>query len=82
MPDTSVAYAPQDLYLQSGLSIRENILFGTAYNEDRYLRTVKACALDRDLSSMKGGDLAKAGGLSGGQRAVSVFYSLNYSVCL
>jgi len=73
MPNVLIAYASQDIYLQSGLSIRENILFGTAYHVDKYKRAIKACALDQDLSSIQEGDLAKASGLSGGQRAVSVY---------
>lgn len=65
----TIAYAPQDAYLQANLSIRENILFGSLFNADRYHQTIQACALDRDLAMMTESDSTLASGLSGGQRA-------------
>uniref|UniRef100_A0A8C7QLI1 Uncharacterized protein n=1 Tax=Oncorhynchus mykiss TaxID=8022 RepID=A0A8C7QLI1_ONCMY len=57
----SVAYVPQD-----------NILFGKAYNEQKYRSCLEACALTPDLEVLPGGDLTEIGekgiNLSGGQR--------------
>ncbi|XP_060667308.1 ABC transporter C family member 13 isoform X2 [Ziziphus jujuba] len=68
----SIAYVPQVPWILSG-TIRDNILFGKNYDLERYSDTVKACALDVDISSMVGGDMAYIGekglNLSGGQRA-------------
>ena len=54
-------------------SIRENILFGTEYDEDRYNETIKICQLRRDLEILPGGDMTEIGekgiNLSGGQKA-------------
>ncbi|KAJ4834345.1 hypothetical protein Tsubulata_020552 [Turnera subulata] len=68
----SVAFVPQVPCILSG-TVRDNILFGKNYDSKRYLETVKACALDIDISHMAGGDMAhigeKGSNLSGGQRA-------------
>ncbi|XP_024633050.1 ABC transporter C family member 13 isoform X1 [Medicago truncatula] len=68
----SVAYVPQVPWVISG-TVRDNILFGKSYNPERYADTINACALDVDISSMVGGDMAYIGekgvNLSGGQRA-------------
>ena len=54
-------------------SIKDNILFGLEYNEDRYKETIKICQLRRDLEILPGGDLTEIGekgiNLSGGQKA-------------
>ncbi|OAQ99803.1 hypothetical protein LLEC1_00714 [Akanthomyces lecanii] len=67
-----VAYAPQTAWLQAG-TIRENILFYNAYDEERYRNVVDACCLDVDLAAMQHGDQTVIGdggfALSGGQRA-------------
>ena len=53
-------------------TIRENILFGLPYNEDKYLKTVKACELEMDLKVFPDGDMSRVGEhgatVSGGQR--------------
>ncbi|KAJ4718638.1 ABC transporter family protein [Melia azedarach] len=68
----SIAYVPQVPWILSG-TVRDNILFGKNYDLQRYSETLKACALDVDISLMVGGDLAYIGekgvNLSGGQRA-------------
>ena len=54
-------------------SIRDNILFGLPCIEKRYKETLKACALDKDLSILEDGDMTEIGEkgitLSGGQKA-------------
>ncbi|RPD53734.1 P-loop containing nucleoside triphosphate hydrolase protein [Lentinus tigrinus ALCF2SS1-7] len=67
-----VAYAAQESWIQSE-TIRENILFGSAYDEVRYNKVIKQCALERDLSLFDAGDQTEVGEkgitLSGGQKA-------------
>lgn len=66
-----IAYVPQTAWIQNA-SIRENILFGTPYDAQRYRRTLSACALLDDLRHMKEGDATlvgdKGASLSGGQK--------------
>ncbi|KAL4806202.1 integral peroxisomal membrane peroxin-domain-containing protein [Aspergillus unguis] len=67
-----MGYCAQMPWLQS-MSIRDNILFSSPYDEQRYKRVLDACALLPDLSNFKHGDLSFVGengiGLSGGQKA-------------
>ncbi|KAL2817293.1 hypothetical protein BDW59DRAFT_152765, partial [Aspergillus cavernicola] len=67
-----MGYCAQTPWLQS-MSIRDNILFSSPYDEQRYRRVLEACALLADLSNFKHGDLSFVGengiGLSGGQKA-------------
>ncbi|KAL8950390.1 MAG: hypothetical protein Q9222_003570 [Ikaeria aurantiellina] len=72
LPDDTVGYCAQTPWLQS-MSIRDNILFISPYEEARYKKVLKACALTQDLATFKHGDLTNIGengiGLSGGQKA-------------
>ncbi|KAJ5593900.1 uncharacterized protein N7459_000108 [Penicillium hispanicum] len=72
IPNEMIGYCAQTPWLQS-MSIRDNILFSAPYEEQRYKRTLEACALIPDLSQFKHGDLTFIGengiGLSGGQKA-------------
>ncbi|TVY34352.1 ATP-dependent bile acid permease, partial [Lachnellula occidentalis] len=67
-----VGYCAQTPWLQS-MSIRENILFSSPYEEARYKQVLDACALIPDMANFKHGDLSLVGengvGLSGGQKA-------------
>ncbi|GJJ10347.1 hypothetical protein Clacol_004573 [Clathrus columnatus] len=67
-----ISYAAQTPYLQHQ-SIRENILFGTPYDEERYEQILESCALKPDLKIFEDGDLTEVGSrgisLSGGQKA-------------
>ncbi|KAH0350782.1 ABC bile acid transporter, partial [Aureobasidium melanogenum] len=71
-PDAPIAYCAQTPWLQS-MSIRDNILFSSPYDDVRYKQTLEACALTADLANFKHGDLSNIGengiGLSGGQKA-------------
>ncbi|KAL9615409.1 MAG: hypothetical protein Q9167_000087 [Letrouitia subvulpina] len=71
-PNQVVGFCAQSPWLQS-MSIRENILFHTPYEESRYKQVLDACALIPDLAGFKDGDLSNLGdngvGLSGGQKA-------------
>lgn len=67
----SVAYVPQQAWIQN-ITLRDNILFGKPYNEQKYRSVLEACALTPDLEVLPGGDLTEIGekgiNLSGGQR--------------
>ena len=69
---TSLVYVPQTPWVFSG-TIRENILFGQPYNQNKYSRILEACSLAEDVGRFPNADLAVVGErgavLSGGQRA-------------
>jgi ABC-type multidrug transport system fused ATPase/permease subunit len=56
----SVAYAAQTPWLQQK-SIKDNILFGEEFNEQRYEATLDACALVPDLDILEDGDQTEIG---------------------
>ncbi|KAK5829384.1 P-loop containing nucleoside triphosphate hydrolase protein [Linnemannia elongata] len=68
----SMSYSAQSPWIFAG-SIRSNILFGAAFNQERYDKVIKACELTRDLKLFPKGDATLIGEkgvtLSGGQRA-------------
>ncbi|GAU91811.1 hypothetical protein RvY_03999-2 [Ramazzottius varieornatus] len=67
----TVAYVTQSAWIQN-MTLRDNILFGKAYDEERYLNVLEACALKRDLEILPDGDQTEIGekgvNLSGGQK--------------
>jgi len=67
----STAYSPQSAWCQNA-TIRENICFGSPFDEERFMRCVDACALGADLDSLPAGDATEVGErgvtLSGGQQ--------------
>ncbi|KAJ4137519.1 hypothetical protein NW768_003106 [Fusarium equiseti] len=67
----SVAYVGQTPWLESA-SLRDNILFGLPFIEERYNQTVEVCALKKDLQILTDGDKTELGAnginLSGGQK--------------
>ncbi|ORZ41439.1 hypothetical protein BCR44DRAFT_1457024 [Catenaria anguillulae PL171] len=71
MPTEGVALVSQQAWLMNA-TIRNNITFNLPYDEQRYLRTIHACALARDLEQLAGGDQTEVGErgilLSGGQK--------------
>ncbi|KAJ1033968.1 hypothetical protein NDA16_000176 [Ustilago loliicola] len=68
----SVAYCSQSPWLL-GTTLKENVLFGSPYDERRYRAVIKACALEPDLKILEYGDETEVGekgtSLSGGQKA-------------
>eukprot|EP00930_Biecheleria_cincta_P002638 TRINITY_DN103641_c0_g1_i1.p1 TRINITY_DN103641_c0_g1~~TRINITY_DN103641_c0_g1_i1.p1 ORF type:complete len:1660 (-),score=304.97 TRINITY_DN103641_c0_g1_i1:123-5102(-) len=66
------AYCPQVPHIAEG-TLRDNILFGQAFDEQRYREVIAAASLENDLKVLPGGDEAFIGArgisLSGGQRA-------------
>uniref|UniRef100_A0A4W5NVV0 ATP-binding cassette sub-family C member 5 n=1 Tax=Hucho hucho TaxID=62062 RepID=A0A4W5NVV0_9TELE len=65
------AYVAQQAWILND-SLRENILFGKEYDEDKYNAVVSACCLIPDLTELPYGDMTEIGergaNLSGGQR--------------
>ncbi|CAH0698828.1 unnamed protein product [Spodoptera exigua] len=68
----TISYASQDPWLFVG-SVRQNILFGQAFQKSRYMEVCRVCALEKDISLFPHGDKTVVGergvSLSGGQRA-------------
>lgn len=67
-----VSYVPQIPWIFSG-TVRENILFGLPFNEEKFQQIVNICGLTEDLAAFSNGDLTEIGqrgaSLSGGQKA-------------
>ncbi|KAL4647043.1 multidrug resistance-associated protein 5 isoform X1 [Arapaima gigas] len=65
------AYVAQQAWILNA-SLRDNILFGKEYEEDRYQMVLSACCLRPDMALLPNGDLTEIGergaNLSGGQR--------------
>lgn len=55
-----MAYVPQQAWIQNA-TLRDNILFGNAYNEQKYCSVLDACALTQDLEVLPGGDQTEIG---------------------
>ncbi|KAJ6874748.1 hypothetical protein NC652_034450 [Populus alba x Populus x berolinensis] len=66
-----IAYVSQTAWIQTG-SIKENILFGSEMDRQRYHDTLERCSLVKDLELLPYGDLTEIGergvNLSGGQK--------------
>lgn len=71
MRDGSCAYVSQEAWITNA-TLRENILFGTPFDQDRYDKTIYASSLAQDIDMMPGGDQTEIGekgvNLSGGQK--------------
>jgi len=71
-PSDGIGYVTQEPWLLEG-NIRDNILFGTAYQHSWYSRVVEACALKDDFEHLPQGDMTNVGDkgskMSGGQKA-------------
>lgn len=67
----SVAYCAQQAWLSNG-TIKNNILFASPWDKDRYHKVIDICALTRDLEILEAGDETLVGekgvALSGGQK--------------
>lgn len=68
----TISYAAQSPWLRHQ-SIKDNILFGSPYDEQRYNDVIECCALQADLNMLEDGDDTEIGArgvsLSGGQKA-------------
>ena len=70
--DGSVAYVGQQVWIRNA-TVKDNILFGSDFDQQRYERVIEACALEDDLKVLDSGDETEIGekgiNLSGGQKA-------------
>lgn len=66
-----IAYVARQPWLQNA-TLRDNILFGSEYQSQRYRNVLQACALQPDVDILPGRDLIRIGergiNLSGGQK--------------
>ncbi|KAJ6610803.1 hypothetical protein B0H10DRAFT_2059064 [Mycena sp. CBHHK59/15] len=69
---SGVAYAAQESWVLNE-TIRDNIIFDTPFDEERYKQVLYQCALEPDLALFQAGDKTEVGEkgltLSGGQKA-------------
>eukprot|EP00184_Porphyridium_aerugineum_P008362 CAMPEP_0184691344 /NCGR_PEP_ID=MMETSP0313-20130426/235_1 /TAXON_ID=2792 /ORGANISM="Porphyridium aerugineum, Strain SAG 1380-2" /LENGTH=1513 /DNA_ID=CAMNT_0027149041 /DNA_START=177 /DNA_END=4718 /DNA_ORIENTATION=+ len=67
----SVAYVPQTAWIFNG-TLKENVLFGYPYDDQRYAQALFVSCLEADLEVLPGGDMTAIGekgiNLSGGQK--------------
>src|SRR6056300_1444089 len=68
---SNVSYAAQTPFILSA-TVRENILFGSPFDRERYEKVLDACCLRPDLLQWPAGDLTEIGErgvtMSGGQK--------------
>lgn len=68
---SSAAYVAQTPWIENA-TIKDNLLFGLPFDESRYNKVLKACALTDDLAILDDGDMTEVGAqgitLSGGQK--------------
>ena len=58
--DGTVAYVPQEAWMMNA-TVRDNILMGKPFDEQLYIKTVKACQLMADLKQLKASDMTEIG---------------------
>ncbi len=67
----SISYAAQSSYVMN-MTLRDNVLFGSEYDAEKYKKVLFACALTDDLDQLPAGDMTQIGekgiNLSGGQK--------------
>ncbi|TFK93972.1 ABC protein [Polyporus arcularius HHB13444] len=78
-----VAYCSQTAWIQNA-TLRENVLFGQPFEEDRYWKAIEQASLLPDLQVLADGDLTEIGekgiNLSGGQKQrVNIARALYYN---
>ncbi|XP_015787127.1 canalicular multispecific organic anion transporter 2-like [Tetranychus urticae] len=66
-----IAYVPQTAWLRNA-TVRQNIVFGETFRQEKYNNVIEACALTPDMKILPGGDTTEIGergiNLSGGQK--------------
>ncbi|KAG2373418.1 hypothetical protein C9374_012157 [Naegleria lovaniensis] len=70
-PGCSYSYVSQESWIRNE-TIRDNIMFGEEYDEEKYVKVIHACNLETDFSQLMASDLTIIGekgiNLSGGQK--------------
>lgn len=66
----TIGYAAQVPFILNA-TLRDNVLFGSSYDKERYGRALVACCLEQDIQQFPGGDMCQIGErgvtLSGGE---------------
>jgi ABC-type transport system involved in cytochrome bd biosynthesis fused ATPase/permease subunit len=79
---SSIAFVAQIPWIENA-SIKDNILFGLPFDEQRYTKVIEVCALKKDLEMLADGENTEIGAnginLSGGQRWRVTFARALYS---
>ena len=77
----SIGYCPQSAWIQNA-TIRENVTFGQAFDEDRYWAAIKDSCLEHDLELLPHGDMTEVGekvsSISGGNHRNAELYDREY----
>jgi len=64
-----LSFVEQQAWIQN-MTLRDNVLFGSEFDKQKYVETMLACQLEPDLKEMAAGDLTEIGekgiNLSGG----------------
>ncbi|KAJ3222253.1 Multidrug resistance-associated protein 1 [Clydaea vesicula] len=67
----TLGYAPQQPWVQNA-SLKNNIIFHSTYEKDRYVSAIRVCSLEADIRGFEDGDQTELGemgiNLSGGQK--------------
>jgi ABC-type multidrug transport system fused ATPase/permease subunit len=67
-----IAYVGQRPFIQNA-TVRDNILFGLAFHENKYRQVIEQCCLEADLAILPAGDMTEIGekgiNISGGQKS-------------
>ena len=70
--DGKISYASQTPFIVNA-SLKDNILFYSEYNEEKYNQVIKFCELEKDIETFPAGDQTEIGtngaNLSGGQKS-------------
>ncbi len=79
-----VGYCTQTAWIQSA-TLRDNILFGQPFDEERYWSVIRMAELENDLDMLAAGDMSEIGEkgvtLSGGQKQrVNIARALYFDV--
>lgn len=68
---SSIAFVSQQPWIENA-TLRDNVLFGMPFDEERYEQTLASCALKKDIAALTDGDKTELGingvNLSGGQK--------------
>ena len=77
-----IAYVSQEAWIMNA-TLRDNVLMGRPYDEEKYLRVIFACQLLGDLEQLTASDMTEIGergtNLSGGQKQRVAFARAVYS---
>ena len=55
-----MAYVAQQAWIQNA-TLKDNILFGRTFDQEKYDAVIEACALKPDLDMLPGGDMTEIG---------------------